>query len=181
MHETSAIDPGRTIDFRAARAKACPFGDASFDVVSASQCWMYFDARRAIAEVKRVLAPGGLLATTHFSWLPAADSTARASEALVLEFNPAWRGAHWSGAVPAVPPWSAGLAEVRGMFWFDVRVPFTHAAWRGRMRACRGIGATLDPAAVAAFDVAHAALLERIVPDPFEVWHRVDAHLLQPI
>ena len=49
------------------------------------------------------------------------------------------------------------------------------------MRACRGVGATLGDDEVAAFDAEHAALLARIAPDPFNVLHRVDAHLLQPI
>ena len=169
------------VDFRVAPAEACPFPDASFDVVTASQCWMYFDAARTVAEVRRVLAPGGVLVTTHFSWLPRADPVARASEALVLAHNPDWRGANWSGAVPAVPAWTPGLAEVQAMFWFDIEVPFSHVDWRGRMRACRGIGATLGAEAVAAFDAEHAALLARIAPDPFHVRHRVDAHVLRPL
>ena len=140
-----------------------------------------FDADRTIAEVRRILKPGGVLVTTHFSWLPQADALARASEELVLKFNPAWRGAHWSGRVPSVPAWTEGRAAVRAMFWFDAAVGFTRAAWRGRMRACRGVGATLTPAEVEAFDAAHAALLERIAPQRFDVLHRVDAHLLQPL
>jgi SAM-dependent methyltransferase len=172
---------GLDIDFRVAPAESCPHADASFDVVTASQCWMYFDAERTIAEVRRVLAPGGVLATTHFSWLPARDAVARASEALVLRFNPAWRGAGWSGDVPPIPAWSKGRAIVEAMFWFDAAVPFTHVSWRGRMRACRGVGATLAPDEVAAFDAAHAELLARIAPDPFAVVHRVDAHVLRPL
>jgi ubiquinone/menaquinone biosynthesis C-methylase UbiE len=172
---------GLEIDFQVAPAEACPYPDASFDVVSASQCWTYFDPDRAIAEVRRVLMPGGVLVTTHFSWLPRADPVARASEELVLKFNPDWRGANWSGAVPSLPAWAAGRAEVRAMFWFDVRVPFSHADWRGRVRACRGIGATLGLEEVASFDADHAALLARTAPDPFTVLHRVDAHVLQPV
>jgi len=177
----AAVGEGLAIDFRVAPAEACPYPDASFDVVTASQCWMYFDADRAIAEVRRVLVPGGMLVTTHFSWLPKLDALARASEALVLRFNPAWQGANWSGAVPSVPKWTEGRARVRAMFWFDEPVPFTHAAWRGRMRACRGVGATLSADEVAAFDAAHAELLAGLVPDPFNVWHRIDAHLLEPL
>ncbi len=169
------------IDFQVAPADACPYPAATFDVVSASQCWMYFDPERATAEVKRVLKPSGTLVTTHFSWLPQLDAVARASEELVLKFNPAWRGAHWSGAIAAEPAWSVGRATVRAMFWFDIAVPFTRASWRGRMRACRGVGANLGAAEVAAFDAEHEALLGRIVANEFSVLHRVDAHLLQPI
>lgn len=142
---------------------------------------MYFDVERTVAEVRRVLAPNGVLVTTHFNWLPRQDAVAQASEALVKRYNPAWQGADWSGAVPSVPKWTEGRAKVRAMFWFDERVPFTHAAWRGRMRACRGVGATLDADRVDAFDAEHAELLARIAPDPFHVLHRIDAHLVDPL
>jgi len=176
----AAAREGLAIDFRVAPAEACPFADATFDLVIASQCWMYFDVDRTLAEVRRVLAPGGVLVTTHFSWLPRLDAVARASEALARRYNPAWQGADWSGAIPSVPKWTEGRASVRAMFWFDEAIPFTHAAWRGRMRACRGVGATLDGAEVEAFDAEHAELLARIAPDPFHVRHRVDAHLIDP-
>ena len=172
---------GLDIDFQVAPAEACPHAEASFDAVTASQCWLYFDVERATAEVKRVLKPGGVLVTTHFSWLPLADPIARESEALVLRFNPAWQGAHWEGKIPSVPPWSVGRAAVQAMFWFDERVPFTRESWRGRMRACRGVGATLAPEEVAAFDAEHQALLERLAPENFSVLHRVDVHLFRPL
>ena len=168
-----------SIDFRVAPAEACPHPDASFDVVIASQCWMYFDVQRTCTELKRVLKPGGVLVTTHFSWLPRVDQLARASEALVLRFNPAWRGADWSGEVPGVPAWSPGRADVAAMFWFDQRVPFSRERWRGRMRACRGVGATLSQDEIEAFDAEHARLLERIAAPRFSVLHRVDAHVLR--
>src|SRR6187397_2941811 len=150
----SARAEGLAVDFAVAAAEACPFADASFDAVVASQCWMYFDVEQSLAEVRRVLRPGGVLVTTHFSWLPRADPVARASEALVLGVNPAWQGADWPGRIAAEPAWAAGRASVAAMFWFDADVPFTRAGWRGRMRACRGVGASLSEADVAAFDAA---------------------------
>jgi SAM-dependent methyltransferase len=176
-----AAREGLTVDFRVAPAEQSPFPPASFDVVSAGQCWWYFDAARTVADVKRLLAPGGRLVVTQFSWLAREDAIARASEALVLRFNPAWQGADWSGRIPGVPPWADGLAEVRAMFWFDEDVPFTREGWRGRMRACRGIGASLTEAEVQAFDTAHDELLRGIAPETFLVRHRVDAHILTPI
>lgn len=176
-----AAAEGLTVDFQVAPAEACPFADARFDVVTASQCWLYFDPDRAMAEVTRVLRPGGVLVTTHFSWLPEAGSVARGSEDLVLRHNPAWTGADWSGRIPEVPAWSKGRAEVTAMFWFDEDVPFTRESWRGRMRACRGVGATLSADEVAAFDEEHRVLLERLAPPEFLVRHRVDAHLFRPL
>ncbi len=172
---------GLSVDFQVAPAEACPHADASFDAVTASQCWLYFDAARTLAEVKRVLKPGGVLVTTHFSWLAQADPIARASEELVLRFNPAWQGAGWAGKIPSVPPWSVGRAAVQAMFWFDDAVPFTRESWAGRMRACRGVGATLAADQVAAFDAEHRALLERLAPPQFTVLHRIDAHLFRPL
>jgi len=176
----SANAEGLAIDFVVAAAEACPFADAGFDAIVASQCWMYFDVERTIAEVRRLLGPGGVLVTTHFSWLPRADPIARASEALVLRANPAWQGGDWSGRIAAEPAWAEGRAQVRAMFWFDADVPFTRASWRGRMRACRGVGATLPPADVDAFDAALAAWLDANAPPQFTVRHRVDGHLFAP-
>lgn len=176
----SAEGEGLAIDFAVAAAEACPFDAARFEVAIASQCWMYFDVDRTLAELRRVLKPGGALVTTHFTWLPRADPIARASEALVLGVNPAWQGADWSGRIPAEPAWAEGKARVSAMFWFDADVAFTRASWRGRMRACRGVGATLAPAQVDAFDRALAAWLEAHAPPEFTVRHRVDAHVLDP-
>ena len=88
---------GLSATFLAREAEATGLPQASFDVVTASQAWLYFDTARAIAEVKRVLKPGGLLVTCHFCWLPRQDPIARSSEQLVLQHNPRWTGADWAG------------------------------------------------------------------------------------
>jgi len=178
--QSAAAAEGVAVDFVVAAAEACPFATATFDAIVASQCWMYFDVGRTLAEVRRLLRPAGVLVTTHFSWLPRADAVARASEALVLRANPAWQGGDWSGRVAAEPAWAAGRARVRAMFWFDVDVPFSRASWRGRMRACRGVGAALAPAEVEAFDGSLAAWLDANVGERFTVRHRVDAHVFEP-
>lgn len=173
-----AAEEGLAGRFEVAPAETTPFEARSFDVATANQCWLYFDPDRVLAELRRVLVPGGTLSTSHFTWLPRLSPIAQASEALVLEFNPAWRGGDWAGTVPPVPEWAAARGlDLRAMFWFDAPVRFTAESWRGRMRACRGIGATLDDAAVAAFDAAHADLLARIAPPEFDIVHRIDAHL----
>jgi SAM-dependent methyltransferase len=172
-----AADEGLAVNFRVAPAEATPFPDASFDVATANQCWLYFDLARVIPELRRVLRPGGLLAVSHFSFLPRLDAIARASEELVRRFNPDWSSADWDGRIPARPGWSRDHFELRAMFWYDEPVRFTRESWRGRIRALRGIGASLGPDAVAAFDREHTALLERIAPEEFTVLHRIDAHV----
>ncbi len=61
-------------------------------------------------------------------------------------------------------------------FSYDVEQPYSHEAWRGRVRASAGIGASLAPEEVTAFDAEHAALLAANFPaDPLTVLHRVFA------
>jgi len=154
--------------------------NAAFDVVTAAQCWLYFDRDRAVCEVQRVLDDGGVLVTCHLCWLPLVDETAARSEALVLEHNPQWSAAGWHGRVPPAPAWIGDDFVVHAMFFYDEALPFTRESWRGRFRACRGVGASLTPAQIEAFDRAHAALLDEIVPEEFTVLHRIDAHVLAP-
>jgi len=175
-----AREEGLNVSFAVAPAEETAQPSGAFDAVTASQCWLYFDAPRAIAEVRRLLAPGGVLVTSHFSWLPRLDPIARRSEELVLHFNADWGGADWAGLIPPMPRWAEADFNLTGMFWYDEDVPFTAEAWRGRIRACRGIGATLDEATVSRFDEAHAALLAEIAGPAFAIRHRIDAHILQP-
>jgi len=172
---------GVAAEFRVAPAEDTTLPAASFDVITASQSWLYFDKDRASREVKRLLKQHGLLVTSHFGWLPREDPVARASETLVLRHNPKWTGADWSGEIPFIPKWSAGYFKVTGMFAFDQAIPFTRESWRGRIRACRGVGATLTPEQIEAFDGEHDDLLRRIAPEVFTVLHRIDAHLFQPV
>jgi SAM-dependent methyltransferase len=166
------------VEFRVAPAEDTGLPAASFDAITANQCWMYFDAPRATVEVRRLLAPGGLLCVSHFNWLPRPSEIARATEAVVLRFNPTWSGADWEAQAPPRPSWTPPDWIVVAMFEYDEPIPFTRESWRGRMRACRGVGASLSPEDVQRFDEALAELLDRTAPDAFTIPHRISAHLL---
>src|SRR5882672_2371734 len=99
---------GLHADFIIASAESSGQFDASFDVITASQSWLYFDSKRMIPEVKRLLAPAGVLMTSHMYWLPRRDAIARASERLVLQYNPRWTHANVGGEVSIVPSWAEG-------------------------------------------------------------------------
>jgi hypothetical protein len=79
-----------------------------------------------------------------------------------------------------MPHWAVGEFTLAAMFWYDEAIPFTRESWRGRIRACRGIGAALSEEAVGEFDAAHDALLREIAGERFTILHRLDAHFLRP-
>ena len=54
---------------------------------------------------------------------------------------------------------------------FILNVPFTRESWHGRMRACRGIGASLSEEKISMWEREHKALLEHVAPDAFDVLH----------
>ncbi|MFI4981354.1 MAG: SAM-dependent methyltransferase, partial [Nevskiales bacterium] len=97
--------------------------------------------------------------------------------ALILQRNPSWAmaggcGIHWR--------WFADLAGAGFValesFSFDLDQPYSHEAWRGRIRASAGVAASMDAVGVKAFDEAHATLLAERFPDPvLRVPHRVFA------
>jgi SAM-dependent methyltransferase len=174
-----ALSMGAGAEFLTVPAEDTGLPTASFDVIAASQSWLYFDTARATLEVKRLLKPDGLFFTSHLAWLPRLDAIARASEELVLRHNPKWSHANHSGDVPLIPEWSVRHFDLHAMFVFDEAIPFTRESWRGRIRACRAVGATLSAEAVARFDQEHRRLLEQTTPERFTVLHRVDAHLFR--
>ena len=107
------------VDFRVAPAENTGLDAISFDVISASQCWLYFDQPRTCREVIRLLRLAGRLMTCHFCWLPFLDDTARRTEELVLKYNPSWTGAGYDGVVPRRAALDA--AAVRGRRFFCIR------------------------------------------------------------
>ena len=165
------------IDFRTAGAEQQPFADHGFDIITANQCWFYFDLDKVIPEVQRLLKASGKLVVSHFSWLPRSDAIAYDMEQLVLKHNPAWTAADWSGEIPAQPQWSHSDFDLCAMFYYDEAIPFTREGWRGRIRASRGVGAALSAQEVEAFDSEHDALLKQKYTDEFTVLHRIDAHI----
>lgn len=183
MQEAERLDAeaGVSITYREGAAEATDLPDQSFDVVSAGQCWHWFDRPRAAAEAWRLLIQGGWLVIAHFDWIPLPDNMVEAMEQLVEKHNPAW---HWGGTTGIHPQWlaDASLAGFRGLetFSFDVNVAYSHEAWRGRIRASSGVAASLTPEQVAIFDAEHAAILfERFPMEPLQVPHRVWALVAQ--
>ena len=158
-----------------ARVENADFSPASFDVITAGQCWHWFDRPRTAALVRRWLRPDGRLLIAHFDWLPLAGNMVQETERLILACNPGWTQHSGSGLYPA---WLKDVAEagfVDLCTWsFDVAVPYSHADWRGRIRASAGVGATLDGAKVKHFDAELGKMLAaHHAAEPMAVPHRV--------
>ncbi|HUU85270.1 MAG TPA: class I SAM-dependent methyltransferase [Phycisphaerae bacterium] len=170
-------EAGLTVSYLVATTERNALADDSFDVVTAGQCWHWFDRPAAAREVRRLLVPGGRLVIAHFDWLPLPGNVVEATEQLIERHNPDWDlgggdGFHteWVSDVTA-----AGFANAE-TFSFDVPVPYGHEAWRGRVRACSGVGAALTADRVERFDADLKRLLaDRFPVEPLAVAHRVFA------
>jgi len=165
------------IDFRQATAEDTGVPAEHVDIVTAGQCWHWFDRPAAAAHLYRILKPGGYLILGHFDWIPLPGNVAAETEALIVRYNPGWRG---RGGTGVYPRWfadaaNAGFGEIQSRT-VDELTPYTHEAWRGRVRASAGVAASLDRDAVERFDSQLAGVLaERFPEDPLAVHHRIFA------
>lgn len=170
----AALDANLRARFVEGRAEATGQPDGEFDLVCAGQCWWWFDSDAAIKETTRVLGPGGRLVIASFSYLPLSGNAAERTEDLVLQHNPGWPLAGWRGVHPEhVEALDRGGFQQVESFSYVVDIPFTHEAWRGRIRTCNGVGSALDPDQVERFDHDLADMLAKEFPGELPVPHRV--------
>ncbi len=167
-------EQGLDADFVEDRAEKTGQDRASFDLVSAGQCWWWFDEDAAIAEAKRVLIPGGRLLIASFSYQAIPGNVADRTEDLVVKHNPGWPLAGWTGVHPEYVRAldRGGFMQVESLSYL-VDVPFTHEAWRGRVRTCNGVGSALASEQVERFDADLAELLAEEFPGDLSIPHRV--------
>jgi len=166
-----ALSKAMDIHYAVAAAEAPGFPDDMFDVITVCQCFWYFDQAKTAPVFHRLLRRNGRLLLLCMEWLPFEDKIAAASERLVLRYAPHWTG---GGAVmrPIEIP-SCYQQYFEPVFHEEVRldVPFTRESWHGRMKTCRGIGASLDNSEIAAWEEEHRNLLAEIAPEQFTVLH----------
>lgn len=159
------------IGFQTVSTEDIDFPDATFDVITACQCFWYFDHDKVMPKLAELLKPDGRLLILYMAWLPYEDRIAGASEELVLKYSPKWSGAGETRHPIWIPDIAYEYFEMEYHEEYDLEVAFTKESWHGRMRACRGVGASLSEEELARWDREHRELLDRIVPEEFEVSH----------
>lgn len=161
------------IGYYAMPAEKIDFPDASFDAATACQCFWYFDHEKLIHQLCRMLKSNGRFLVLCMEWLPFEDKIAGMSEDLVLRYSPDWSGAGETMHPIEIPACYKEKFELVHHEEWKLKVHFTRESWNGRMKACRGIGASLTPEEIENWEREHLRMLRENAPEEFDVLHFV--------
>ena len=171
IEQARLLSQGTDIDYYAVPAEKLDFPDSSFDVITACQCIWYFDHEKILPGLFRMLKPDGRILILYMAWRPYEDKTAKASEDLVLKYNPGWTGAGETMHPVFVPECFLEKFELVHREEYRFNVHFTRESWNGRMKACRGIGASLPQDRIDAWEREHLKMLAESAPEEFDILH----------
>ncbi len=171
IEQAKLLSKGMNIDYYVSSTENINFPNNSFDVITACQCFWYFDHKTVMPKLYRMLKTNGKLLLLFMAWLPFEDEIAGASEKLVLKYNPNWSGAGETIHPIEVPDDYKENFDLIYHEEFPLKVTFTRESWNGRMKACRGIGASLTEKETALWEQEHKMLLKKIAPNEFEIMH----------
>ena len=152
-------EAGMEIVYRAVPTEELDFPDESFDVITACQCFWYFDHAKILPMLHKFLRPDGRLVILYMAWLPFEDEIAGASEGLVLRYSPDWSGAGERVHPIDIPEVAYDYFALEHHEEYRLDVPFTRESWHGRMKACRGVGASLSDEQLADWEREHWKML----------------------
>lgn len=161
------------ISFYTCPAEDVFYAENSLDAITACQCIWYLDHKTIAPKFAKMLKPGGKFVILYMAWLPFEDDIAGKSEEVILKYNPTWSGAGEQRKEMWVPDDYLEYFDITKRELYDVMVPFTREGWHGRMRACRGVGASLSPEELTKWNKEHEEMLLKNAPEKFEVLHFV--------
>lgn len=169
--EILAKNSGMDIKFYHCPAEQIDFPDKTFDAVTACQCIWYPDHKILAPKLAKILKPNGKFLILYMAWLPFEDKIAGKSEEIILKYNPSWTGAGETRKHVWVPDEYSEFFDITLQEEFDVMIPFTRESWHGRMRACRGVGASMSEEVLSKWDIEHKNMLETSANTEFDVLH----------
>lgn len=164
-----AIELSKGIDnikYEAVSAENIDYPENSFDVVTACQCFWYFEPEVIVPKIKSMVKPGGIFLKIYMSYLKG-DPIASESWAMVKSINYKWEGG--SG----VKDLTTHYFDNPQMESIVVELPFTRETWHGRMMASRGVMASMDNEMLEQFDREHMQILTEKYPEEFTVKHKI--------
>ena len=171
IEQAKLLSNGMNIDYYTMPTEKINFPDNAFDIITACQCFWYFDHEQIATKLYNMLNPDGRILVLYMAWLPYEDIIAGASEKLVLKYSPNWSGAGETIHPISIPDCYLKNFELVYHEEYPLYVHFTRESWNGRMKTCRGIGASLNKSEIAMFEKEHMQLLETIAPNEFDVLH----------
>lgn len=171
IEQAKILSKGMDIDYYSVSTENLDFPKESFDVITACQCFWYFNHEEIMPEFFRVLKPDGRILILYMAWLPFEDEIAGASEKLVLKYSPSWSGKGERVHPIFIPDCYQEKFELVYHEEYPLKVHFTRESWNGRMKACRGIGASLGEEEIRMWEREHVELLKRIAPVEFDILH----------
>ena len=142
------------------------FANNFFDTITACQCFWYFNPKIVVDKIRQMIKPNGLFLKLYMSYLKD-DPIAKESHSLVKQFNP-----NWVGGSPAVQDLKTHYFDNPIMDSFTIDLPFTRESWHGRIKACRGVLASMDTKTFEKFEEAHIKILQHL-PEQFTIKHKV--------
>jgi len=144
-----------------------------YDVISAVQCFQYFDRVKLISELKRLLKKDGKIVIIFMPWLPYESKIAKETEKLVLKYNPKWTGGKQKRTNAEDLYNLSNIMDVVKIVGYSENLEFNYKTWTGRIRSCRGVSAALPENEVVEFNKEHLILLKTLTKEPFDIIHEI--------
>lgn len=168
-----ATEKNMNIDFEVCPAEEINYPAETFDAITACQCIWYPNHKILAPNVAKMLKTNGKFLILYMGWLPFEDEIASKSEEIILKYNPDWTGCKDTRHHVWVPEEYLDFFDITFQKEFDVNVSFTKESWHGRIRACRGVEASMSYDALEKWDIEHRNMLEENGREQFEVLHYI--------
>jgi len=167
------------IQYKVCSAESTGLNSNEFDIITSIQSFIYFDKDKIVPEIKSLLKTNGKIVVVWMAWLPYENKIAEETEKLVLKYNPKWTGAGYRRSNEDWLNFAPETFETEKEINYTENIEFNYETWTGRIKACRGVSATLTENIVEEFNNEHLELLKRLTKEPFEIIHEIKINILK--
>jgi ubiquinone/menaquinone biosynthesis C-methylase UbiE len=173
------LSKNMNIQYKVCSAESTGLNSNEFDIITSVQSFIYFDKEKIIPEIKRLLKNNGKMVIIWMAWLPYESKIAEETEKLVLKYNPKWNGYGYKRSNNDSLNFAPDIFEAETEINYTENLEFSYETWAGRIRACRGVSATLPENSVHEFNNEHLELLRKLTKEPFEIIHEIKTSVLK--